>query len=418
MTTDNQPLVAVLIVGAGSGSRAATETGFIPKQFFPLEGETLFQRTVDAFAVVDMVSHIICVVPVGDDEWPLPVMKNGSDKSKLSFVDGGPTRQRSVLNGLRMLKEHQQDWDIVLVHDAARPFVSSDCIQTVISDAMLHGGSIAAIPVVDSLKHAKPGPSGAGKPFVSKSVPREGIFQAQTPQGFAFDPLYEAHEQAMADGRHDYSDDAVVFEAYVGPVALSAGDRNNWKITEPQDFELARQMLQSQESKIMIPDVRVGHGYDVHAFEAGTEITLCGIKIPHDQSLKGHSDADVGLHALTDAVLGALADGDIGSHFPPSDPKWKAAASDQFLKHAISLATKRGALITHLDVTLVCETPKIGPHRDDMRQRIADISDVSLDRVSVKATTSEQLGFTGRKEGISAMATATLVFTTEQTDAG
>lgn len=417
MTTDNQPLVAVLIVGAGSGSRAATETGFIPKQFFPLEGETLFQRTVNAFAAVEEVAHIICVVPVGDDEWPLPEMKDELDSDRLSFAVGGPTRQRSVLNGLKVLKEHQQDWDIVLVHDAARPFVSPNCIQTVISDATIHGGSIAAVPVVDSLKHAKPGPRGIGKPFVSKSVPRDGIFQAQTPQGFEFGLLYQAHEQAMTDGRHDYSDDAMVFEAYVGPVALSAGDRNNWKITEPQDFELARQMLQSQDSKNMIPDVRVGHGYDVHAFEAGTEITLCGLTIPHDQSLKGHSDADVGLHALTDAVFGALADGDIGAHFPPSDPKWKAAASDQFLKHAVCLAAKRGALITHLDVTLVCEAPKIGPHRDDMRQCIADISGVSFDRVSVKATTSERLGFTGRKEGISAMATATLVFSAVQTNA-
>lgn len=417
MTTNNQPLVAVLIVGAGSGSRASTETGFIPKQFFTLEGETLFQRTVDAFANVDEISHIICVVPVGDDPWPMPVMKDELGEKGLSFVAGGSTRQRSVLNGLRVLKDHQEAWDIVLVHDAARPFVSPDCIRTVIADAMLHGGSIAAVPVVDSLKHAEPGPQGTGKPFVSKSVPRDGIFQAQTPQGFEFDRLYDAHERAMADGEDNYSDDAMVFEAYVGPVALSAGDRNNWKITEPEDFELARQMLQSQETRFLIPDVRVGHGYDVHAFEAGTEVILCGVTIAHDKSLKGHSDADVGLHALTDAVLGALSDGDIGSHFPPSDPKWKAAASDQFLKHAVALASERSAVITHLDVTLVCEAPKIGPHRNGMRQSISDITGVSLDRISVKATTSERLGFTGRKEGIAAMATATLVFPVEEANA-
>ncbi|MFK8034094.1 MAG: bifunctional 2-C-methyl-D-erythritol 4-phosphate cytidylyltransferase/2-C-methyl-D-erythritol 2,4-cyclodiphosphate synthase [Hyphomicrobiales bacterium] len=417
MTMDNLPLVAVLIVGAGSGSRASTETGFIPKQFFPLEGRTLFQRTVNAFAGVDEISQIVCVVPVGDEDWPLPVLENNSEQKTLSFVTGGQTRQRSVLNGLRALQEQSEKWDIVLVHDAARPFVSPVCIQTVISDAALHGGSIAAVPVVDSLKHAKPGTEGVGKPFVSKSVPREGIFQAQTPQGFEFAPLINAHERALADGRYDYSDDAMVFEAYVGPVALSAGDRNNWKITEPQDFELARQILQSQKDRIMIPDVRVGHGYDVHAFETGDEIILCGVKLPHDKALKGHSDADVGLHALTDAVLGALADGDIGSHFPPSDPKWKAASSDQFLQHAVGLATARGALITHLDVTMVCETPKIGPHREQMRKKISEISGVSHDRVSVKATTSEKLGFTGRKEGISAMATATLVFPIEQSDA-
>ncbi|MEP0520671.1 MAG: bifunctional 2-C-methyl-D-erythritol 4-phosphate cytidylyltransferase/2-C-methyl-D-erythritol 2,4-cyclodiphosphate synthase [Hyphomicrobiales bacterium] len=417
MTTNNQPLVAVLIVGAGSGSRASTETGFIPKQFFPLEGETLFQRTVDAFAAVGEISHILCVVPVGDETWPMPYMRDKFDESRLSFVTGGSTRQRSVLNGLRMLDQHKEDWEIVLVHDAARPFVSPDCIRTVIADAMLHGGSIAAIPVVDSLKHAIPGPQGSGKPFVSKSVPRDGIFQAQTPQGFEFNQLYDAHERAIADGEDNYSDDAMVFEAYVGPVALSAGDRNNWKITEPQDFKLAREMLQSQETRFLIPDVRVGQGYDVHAFEAGSEVILCGVKIAHDKSLKGHSDADVGLHALTDAVLGALSDGDIGSHFPPSDPKWKAAASDQFLKHAVDLATQRGAHITHLDVTLICETPKIGPYRDDMRQKISDITGVSFDRISVKATTSERLGFTGRKEGIAANAAATLVFPAEQTNA-
>lgn len=414
MTADNQPMVAVLIVGAGSGSRASIETGFVPKQFFPLEGLTLFQRTVNAFADVEEIAHIICVIPVGDEEWPLPFLEDKTTPNKLSFAVGGQTRQRSVLNGLRALKGHAEEWDIVLVHDAARPFVSPQCIQTVISDAVLHGGSIAAIPVVDSLKQAKPGTEGLGKPFVSKSVPREGIFQAQTPQGFEFDRLYNAHERALADGQNDYSDDAMVFEAYVGPVALSPGDRNNWKITEPQDFELARQMLQSQENRVMIPDVRVGHGYDVHAFEQGEEITLCGVSLPHDKSLKGHSDADVGLHALTDAVLGALADGDIGSHFPPSDPKWKSASSDQFLAHAIGLATARGAVITHLDVTMVCETPKIGPHRENMRQCISNISGVSKERVSVKATTSEQLGFTGRKEGISAMATATLVFLAER----
>lgn len=417
MTNANHPRVAVLIVGAGSGARASTQTGSVPKQFFHLDGVTLFQRTVNAFAMIDEISHISCVVPSGDENWPLPKLNGSGASDELSFVFGGQTRQRSVLNGLRALREHDAAWDIVLVHDAARPFVSAPCILRVISDAMLHGGSVAAIPVVDSLKHVDASAENVGGPFISKSISRDGIFQAQTPQGFAFDNLLEAHENALADGRDDYSDDAMVFEAYVGPVALSAGDRNNWKITEPQDFDLARQLLQSQRESFTVPDVRVGHGYDVHAFEDGDKIILCGIELPHDKSLKGHSDADVGLHALTDAILGALSDGDIGSHFPPSDPQWREAASDQFLAHAVELAVERGATITHLDVTLVCELPKIGPHRDPMRSRISQITNISKERISVKATTSEKLGFTGRKEGISAFATATLVFPMEPNNA-
>nr|WP_306266758.1 bifunctional 2-C-methyl-D-erythritol 4-phosphate cytidylyltransferase/2-C-methyl-D-erythritol 2,4-cyclodiphosphate synthase [Pararhizobium sp. IMCC3301] len=411
MAHEQPPQVAVLIVGAGKGSRASEETGELPKQFFPIDGKTLFQRTVDAFAAVPQISQIVCVIPQDTDPGLIPTCRLIENGINVLTVNGGASRQLSVLNGLEMLDRMATNWDIVLVHDAARPFVSADTIEAVIAKALTHGGCIAAVPVVDSLKQAESGTSwDEDITCVSGSIRRDGIYQAQTPQGFRFAKLLSAHKQALAEGHSDCSDDSVIYENYAGPVVIAEGDRNNWKITEPEDFATARHLLRAKREAVLVPDIRVGHGYDVHAFEAGSDVMLCGLSVPHDRSLKGHSDADVGLHALTDAVLGALADGDIGSHFPPSDPEWKAAASDRFLAFAISLAGKRGATITHLDVTLVCEAPRIGPYREPMRERIAQITGLSRDRISVKATTSERLGFTGRKEGISAFATATLVF--------
>ncbi|MCL4137346.1 UNVERIFIED_CONTAM: hypothetical protein GTU68_020026 [Idotea baltica] len=399
MTDEQPPRVAVLIVGAGKGSRASEQTEGIPKQFYPIAGKPLFQWTVDAFGAVPEIDHIACVVPENTDNAWLPKLDTGTASVGFSTVVGGPSRQLSVLNGLHHLAAQSEDWDVVLVHDAARPFVSTRIVTSVINLAVSHGGCIAAVPAVDSLKQGDGGSNWDEKIVcISGSIRRDGIYQAQTPQGFHFKKLLDAHVRALDDGHRDCSDDSVIFETYCGAVVIAAGDRNNWKVTEPDDFETARL------------DVRVGHGYDVHAFEAGNEVILCGVTLPHERALKGHSDADVGLHALTDAVLGALADGDIGSHFPPSDPEWKAASSDQFLAYAIALAGQRQAIVTHLDVTLVCETPKIGPHREVMRDRIAEITDLERDRISVKATTSERLGFTGRKEGISAFATATLVF--------
>lgn len=403
--------IAVLIVGAGKGSRASDATDGIPKQFYEIGGKTLFQWTVDAFAAVPEIAHIACVVPEGADHIWFPRQTFDIGSTTLSIVEGGPTRQLSVLNGLHHLAAHDPDWDVVLIHDAARPFVSSGIIRSVIDLTLDHGGCIAAVPVVDSLKQADCGTNWDDNIVcISGSIRRDGIYQAQTPQGFHFTKILDAHTKALDEGYRDCSDDSVIFETYCGAVVIAAGDRNNWKVTEPDDFETARLLMNARQKPDIMPDIRVGHGYDVHAFEYGTEVILCGITLPHNRSLKGHSDADVGLHALTDAVLGALCDGDIGSHFPPSDEKWKAAPSDQFLAYAITLAEQRQAVITHLDVTLVCEMPKIGPHRDAMRDRIAEITALERDRISVKATTSERLGFTGRKEGISAFATATLVF--------
>lgn len=411
MTEKHLPRVAVLIVGAGQGSRASSYTNGTPKQFFPVLGRTVFQRTIDAFSSAAQIAHIACVVPENMTlEQNLEANLN-SEEFPLSFVNGGESRQLSVLYGLKHLEALSKDWDIVLIHDAARPFISKDLILSVIALALDHGGCVAAIPVVDSLKQTEHGTNRDKDVIcISGSIRRDGIYQAQTPQGFDFKDILAAHARALDDGHRDYSDDSVIYEKYCGSVVIATGDRNNWKITEPEDFDTAALLIGAQQELALMPDVRVGHGYDVHAFEPGAELTLCGITLPHERGLKGHSDADVGLHALTDAVLGALADGDIGSHFPPSDPKWKAASSDQFLAYSVALARGKGITITHLDVTLVCEAPKIGPHRDAMRGRIAQITDLDQSRISVKATTSERLGFTGRKEGISAFATATLVF--------
>lgn len=405
------PRIAVLIVGAGQGSRAYDETDGIPKQFYPIGGKTLFQWSVDAFCKVPEVHEIACVVPKGTEPDLLPTVDAANSSVGFSSVEGGSSRQLSVLHGLQYLKAISDDWDVVLVHDAARPFVSTQIIQSVITLALRHGGCIAAVPVVDSLKRADSCQVADDTVIrITGALDRDGIYQAQTPQGFHFNKLLDAHTKAIGDGKRNFSDDSIVYETYCGPVVIANGDRNNLKVTEPDDFKTARLMMTTRQAPVSMPDVRVGHGYDVHAFEEGSEVILCGVALPHDRALKGHSDADVGLHALTDAVLGGLAAGDIGAHFPPSDPKWKAASSDQFLAFAVEMANKQEACITHLDVTLVCEAPKIGPYREAMRSRVSEITGIHRDRISVKATTSERLGFTGRKEGISAFATATLVF--------
>ncbi|PCJ86011.1 MAG: bifunctional 2-C-methyl-D-erythritol 4-phosphate cytidylyltransferase/2-C-methyl-D-erythritol 2,4-cyclodiphosphate synthase [Hyphomicrobiales bacterium] len=398
--------IAVLIVGAGSGARAMREGEPLPKQFVEIAGKTVFQHTVDAFSKLPEMAHICCVVPPSVDfEALYPVLE---EQSRVSCVHGAETRQLSVLAGLRALEGMAERWDCVLIHDAARPFVSEDCIRGVVAGAEKSGGAIAAIPVHDSLKNVAIDPD-SGANMIAHLVDRNGIYGAQTPQGFEFAGVLAAHEKALSDGKTRFTDDAAIYAAYVGPVTIAESDRNNWKITRADDLALAEKMLLNQGDRMNLPDVRVGNGFDVHAFESGREIILCGIAIPYHKSLKGHSDADVGLHALTDAMLGAISAGDIGQHFPPSDPKWKGAKSDHFLAHAVSLVAENRGLITHLDVTLICEAPKVGPHRDAMRARIAQICGIDVARVSVKATTSEKLGFTGREEGIAAMATASIV---------
>jgi len=310
-------------------------------------------------------------------------------------VFGGATRQASVRAGLEALAASAPD--IVLIHDAARPFASAGLIARAIAAAQKSGAAIPALPVTDTVKTVDT------QGHVGQTVDRATLRLIQTPQGFAFAPLLDAHRRAVAVGREDFTDDAALAEWAGMTVSVFPGEPGNIKITEADDFARAEAMQMSA-----LGDLRTGTGIDVHAFGPGDRVVIGGIAIPHTQALTGHSDADVGLHALTDAILGALADGDIGAHFPPSDPQWRGASSDRFLTFAVERVKARGGRIAHLDLTIVCETPKIGPHRDAMRAAIARLAGIELNRVAVKATTSEKLGFTGRSEGIAAYATATV----------
>ena len=307
----------------------------------------------------------------------------------VTLVHGGATRDGSVHNGLKALAA---DITHVLIHDVARCTVSDRVIDGVIDALQTADGAAPALPVSDALWIGADGK-------VSGTQDRTGLFRAQTPQGFALRAILNAH------GAHQggAADDVEVARSAGLDVVITEGDENNLKITMPDDFARAAKILEQRV------DIRLGNGFDVHAFEDGDHVTLCGVKVPHNKALKGHSDADVGMHAVTDAIYGALGDGDIGQHFPPSDPQWKGAASEIFLRHAVDLAASRGFTISNVDCTLICEQPKIGPHAGTMKDTMAALLQITPDRVSVKATTSERLGFTGREEGIAALATATLV---------
>lgn len=307
------------------------------------------------------------------------------------FVAGGASRQGSVRAGLEALADIAPEF--VLIHDAARPLVTGQIVDDVLAALDTNDGAIPAAAVTDTLKAGRDG-------LISGTVPREGLWRAQTPQGFRFSKILAAH-RAAADV--DLTDDAAVAERAGMTVALVPSPATNIKLTSPEDFQMAEALLAAQ-----LADIRTGSGFDVHQFGLGDHVWLCGVKVPHSAGLVGHSDADAGLHALTDAILGAIGAGDIGVHFPPSDAQWKGAASDRFLAHAASLVRAKGGIVAHADVTLICEAPKVGPHREAMRARIAQILGLTLDRVSVKATTTEQLGFTGRREGIAAQAIATI----------
>jgi len=310
-------------------------------------------------------------------------------------VAGGASRQASVRAGLEALSARAPD--IVLVHDAARPFCSTELVSRAIAACEKTGAAIPALEVTDTIKRVDTQGQVAG------TVDRAELRAVQTPQAFAFGALLDAHRKAAAAGREDFTDDAALIEWAGHKVAVFAGESGNVKLTTEEDFARAEARRIAS-----LTDLRLGNGFDVHAFGDGDHVWLGGLKIPHDRGLTGHSDADVALHAVVDAILGAIADGDIGKHFSPNDPRWKGASSDQFLKFAVERVGKRGGRVAHIDVTIVCEAPRIGPHRDAMRKRIAEIADISVERVAVKATTSEELGFTGRKEGIVAMATATV----------
>lgn len=369
---------AVLIVAAGRGTRAGGE---IPKQWQLLRGKPVLAHTLAAFAGMRIV---LAIHP--DDR-----ARAAALAPDIPLVEGGATRAQSVKNALEALEG--TGVTKVLIHDGARPLVSRALIARLEAALDSHPGAAPALAVTDALWRGEAG-------LVSGTQSRDGLYRAQTPQAFRFAEILAAHRAHPGNA----ADDVEVARAAGLDVAIVEGDEDNLKLTFPGDFARAGRLL---EGRTM--DVRMGNGYDVHAFTAGDHVWLCGVKVPHDKALLGHSDADVGMHALTDAIYGAMAMGDIGRHFPPSDPQWKGAASHIFLAHAANMVREKGYVISNCDVTLVCERPKIGPHALAMQQELARIMGVEPGRVSVKATTSERLGFTGREEGIASIATCVLV---------
>jgi len=389
------PAVAALIVAAGRGLRAGAEA---PKQYRRLGGVPVLCRTLAPFLGDDRIGTVRVVIGAGDAaryDDAIGYLPEAARARLTAPIDGGETRQDSVRAGLEALAAAGFVGS-VLVHDAARPFVSPALIDRAIAASGEHVAAIPALAVTDTVKRV----DAAGQ--IAETLPREQLVSVQTPQAFAFKPLLAAHRGAHAASASGFTDDSAIMEWAGHRVATFAGDPMNLKLTYPGDFELAEQRLAR-------PFVtRIGTGYDVHAFADGDHVWLGGIRIPHGRGVTAHSDGDVALHALTDAVLGALADGDIGSHFPPSDPQWRGASSDRFLAFAAERVRQRGGRIDHLDLTIVCEGPKVGPHREAIRARIAEIAGLRLDQVGAKATTSERLGFTGRGEGLAALATATI----------
>lgn len=386
--------VAAVIVAAGRGERVG---GDLPKQYRAIGGKAILARSVDAFLShpdVDVVAVVI-----HPDHRALADAALGDAAGRLMLVEGGATRQASVLAGLQAL--HDIAPSKVLIHDAARPFVDAAMIARTIGTIGERCGALPVLPVSDTLKR------GDESGMVVETISRDGLFAAQTPQGFPFQSIHAAHIEAARAGRSDFTDDAAIAEWAKLPVRLVDGSPDNVKLTWAKDIDMADQRLFGGTH---FPDVRTGNGYDVHSFEPGDHVWLCGVRIPHGKKLSGHSDADVALHALTDALLATCGAGDIGSHFPPSDPQWKGAASRIFLEHAARIVRESGGRIANADVTLIAEAPKIGPHRAAMAAAIAGMLGIDASRISVKATTNERLGFIGREEGIAAIATATVIY--------
>jgi 2-C-methyl-D-erythritol 4-phosphate cytidylyltransferase / 2-C-methyl-D-erythritol 2,4-cyclodiphosphate synthase len=377
--------VYALVVAAGRGTRFG---GAVPKQYLPLGGARVLRHAAAAFAGHPRVAGVLAAICPDDRElFEATVAGLGV----LPPVAGGLTRQDSVRLGLEALVPHGPAR--VLIHDGARPFPGAALIDRVIAGLDRAPAAIPCLPLRDTIKQAEGG-------VIRETVDRSGLWRAQTPQGFHFAAILEAHRAFAGEALTD--DAAVAERAGIAPLVV-AGSEDNIKVTTPEDLAAAARMLAAAPA-----ETRVGQGFDVHPFAAGDHVWICGVRIAHEAALAGHSDADVGLHALTDALLGTIAAGDIGMHFPPGDRRWKGAASDQFLRHAAGLVRARGGTIVAVDVTVVCEQPRIGPHRAAMIERIAAILDLAADRVSVKATTTEGLGFTGRGEGIAAQAVATV----------
>ena len=378
---------AVLILAGGSGSRIGSDT---PKQYLKLGSKAVIRHTVDVLLTHPSFDTVQVVIDENDRQLYAEALAGASLPDP---VAGGATRQESGYRGLQALEADGPDY--VLIHDAARPFVDHATIDRVIAALDSHHAVLPAVAVADTLKR------GTGTPaVVDATVDREGLWRAQTPQGFRFPEILAAHRNAAG---LELTDDTAIAEHASMAVALIEGNEDNFKITTRDDLERAERITGA-----MTGETRIGTGFDVHAFADGDHVILCGVKIRHDRALDGHSDADVALHAVTDALLGAIAEGDIGSHFPPSDAQWRGAASRVFLEHAASLIAARGGSIGNIDLTVICEAPKVGPHRDAMRRSLADMLSIDIDRISIKATTTEKLGFTGRGEGIAAQAATTV----------
>ncbi|MER2520664.1 MAG: bifunctional 2-C-methyl-D-erythritol 4-phosphate cytidylyltransferase/2-C-methyl-D-erythritol 2,4-cyclodiphosphate synthase [Bdellovibrionales bacterium] len=389
---------AVLIVAAGSGERFG---GAIPKQYQDLAGAPILRRSVLAFRDHPLIDRVLVVLnPAHRGHYDKAV----GDLNLVEPVAGGASRQDSVRLGLEALAQGQGSDnaakpDFVMIHDAARPLIDAATI-TEVHKKLVDGakGAIAAKPLVDTLKR------GAGNGVIEITIDRKALWQAHTPQGFRFGDILAAHRAAIGA---QLTDDAAVAEQAGIPVFLVPSNADNMKITNPDDLNRATRLLGQS-----FDDIRTGMGFDVHRLIDGEGVIVCGLTIPYNRKLEGHSDADVGLHALVDALLGAMSAGDIGQHFPPSDPQWRGKDSGHFVRHAVRMVSERGGIISHVDITIICERPKMGPHRAAMIARVAELLEISPDRVSVKATTTERLGFTGREEGIAAQAIATLRFPT------
>jgi len=379
---------SVILAAAGAGLRLGGNT---PKQWLDLAGRPVARWSLETFLNCGAEEVLVVVNPDGRDESDQAF----SSLSGWRSIVGGATRSDSVRHGVDALTKPVE---AILIHDAARPLVSHRHIANLLAALSDAEGAVPALPLTDTIKRAQNG-------VVTETVSRENLFRVQTPQAFRADAL----RAALADPGRDATDEAALVEADGGRVILVTGDPMLMKLTFPEDFPMAERLIASSRH------VRVGHGFDAHRWGPGESVWLCGVEIAHAQTLIGHSDADAGLHALTDAILGAAGLGDIGDHFPPTDPKWKGAASDIFLRHAVQLVHEQRGEILNVDVTLICEAPKIKPHREAMRVRLSEILSIGIDRVSVKATTTEGMGFTGRGEGLAAQATATILCANSET---
>jgi 2-C-methyl-D-erythritol 4-phosphate cytidylyltransferase/2-C-methyl-D-erythritol 2,4-cyclodiphosphate synthase len=381
--------VAAVVVAAGRGVRVG---GGLPKQYRSVADEPIIRSSL---ALMAWHGEVAAVLPVIHRDHQAAYQDASKGLKLLPPVFGGATRQASVRAGLEALQKAQPD--IVLIHDAARPFCSAALVSRAISVCKQTRAAIPAVNLSDTIKSVD------DREYVTATHDRARLRSVQTPQAFAYAALLDAHRRAAAAGREDFPDDAALAEWAGLKVAVFPGERDNIKLTTDEDFARAEARRLAS-----LTDLRVGTGYDVHPFGDGDHVMLGGVCIPHDRGLVSHSDGDVALHALVDAILGALTDGDIGAHFPPDDPRWRGAASEQFLAFAAERVRARGGRIAHLDVTIVCEAPRLHPHREAIRQRIAAIADIAVERVAVKAATAEKLGFIGRGEGIAAFATATV----------